>query len=99
MKDQILGKGYELSLVFCGKALSQKLNNSYRGKDYPTNVLSFPISKSAGEIFINLSKLGEFSVVELFIHGLFHLNGMQHGRKMEEAEKALLNESKRRRWY
>jgi probable rRNA maturation factor len=97
--EQALGPEYELSLVFCGNALSHKLNATYRDKDYPTNVLSFPISKKAGEIFINLAKLGEFSVVELFIHGLFHLNGMQHGRKMEAAEKALLHESKRRRWH
>jgi probable rRNA maturation factor len=97
--EKALGTDYELSLVFCGNALSRRLNATYRGKDYPTNVLSFPISKTAGEIFINLSKLGAFSAPELFVHGLFHLKGMEHGRTMEKAEQALLHESSRRRWH
>ena len=96
--EKALGKNYELSLVFCGDALSKRLNATYRDKDKATNVLSFPISKTAGEIFINLSRVAPFSAVELFVHGVFHLKGMQHGRKMEKAEKALLNESSRRRW-
>lgn len=97
--EHILGKRYELSLVFCGDALSKRLNGAYRGKDYPTNVLSFPISEEVGEIFINLSKRGPFSVPELFIHGCFHLKGMEHGRTMETAEKAALHVASRRRWY
>jgi len=90
IKDEILGKKYELSLVFCGNALSRKLNRIYRGKDKPTNVLSFPLSKNSGEIFINLSKIGEFSPAHLFIHGCLHLKGMRHGSKMEKVEKQLL---------
>lgn len=86
MKDAVLGEKYELSLVFCANALSQKLNRSYRGKDYPTNVLAFPVSKQSGEIFINLRKLKGFSIGELFIHGLFHLKGLDHGVTMERAE-------------
>ena len=97
--EHILGKEYDLSLVFCTNALSQELNKTYRDKDYPTNVLSFPVSESSGEIFINLAKLGAFSVVELFIHGCFHLKGMEHGDTMEKAEKAMLHESSHRRWH
>lgn len=82
----MLGKNYDLSLVFCGDTLSRRLNRSLRGKDKPTNVLSFSLSESSGEIFINLSKTKEYSVPELFIHGLLHLKGMAHGRTMEEAE-------------
>lgn len=99
LSEEALGSGYELSLVFCGDALSKRLNSRYRGKDYPTNVLSFPLSKTSGEIFINLNKLGEFSVPQLFVHGLCHLKGMEHGRTMEKAEQALLNVASRRRWY
>jgi probable rRNA maturation factor len=86
----VLGKNYELSLVLCGNILSHKLNLNYRGKDKPTNILSFPLTKSSGEIFINLSKLGVYSILELFIHGLLHLKGMEHGYTMEQAEKSLL---------
>jgi probable rRNA maturation factor len=99
IKDEILGQEYALSLVFCGDALSRRLNKTYRGKDYPTNVLSFPISHTSGEIFINLGRLKGFSVPELFIHGCFHLKGMDHGRTMEKAEQALLHVASRRRWY
>jgi ssRNA-specific RNase YbeY (16S rRNA maturation enzyme) len=90
LKNAAVGKKYELSLVFCGNALSRKLNRTYRDKDKPTNVLSFTISKTSGEIFINLAHLDGFSVENLFVHGLFHLKGMEHGATMERAEQALL---------
>lgn len=86
IKNKVLGKDYELSIVFCANKLSRRLNKTYRKKDYPTNVLSFPISKTSGEIFINLRRLKGFSVGNLFIHGLFHLKGLDHGYTMERAE-------------
>ena len=88
-----MGKSYELSLVFCGDTLSRKLNRAYRGKDKPTNVLSFPLSEKSGEIFINLSRTKPFGAQKLFIHGLLHLNGMEHGARMERAEKKWLAKS------
>ncbi|MFZ2484752.1 MAG: rRNA maturation RNase YbeY [Minisyncoccia bacterium] len=101
LKDSVLGRSYELSLVFVDRAFSRRLNSTYRGKDKPTNVLSFPLSKKSGEIFIDLDTAKkeapkfkmtfEKFVTYLFIHGLLHLNGMEHGGKMEKAEKKLLN--------
>ncbi len=101
LKNAVLSKKYELSLVFADKKLSRKLNRTYRGKDKPTNVLSFPLSKTSGEIFIDLetakleAKKFEMSftnfVKYLYIHGLLHLKGMEHGDTMEKAEKKLLN--------
>jgi probable rRNA maturation factor len=102
LKNAILGKKYSLSLVIIGDALSKKLNNSYRGKNLPTNILSFPLSKNEGEIFLNLKrariesvkfgeKYGNF-VGFLFIHGLLHLNGMTHGSRMERQEQKLKRE-------
>ncbi|MBX4181622.1 rRNA maturation RNase YbeY [Candidatus Parcubacteria bacterium] len=100
MAESVLGKSYDLSLVFCGEAESHKLNYQYRGKDKPTNVLSFPISPNSGEIFIDLKtaekEYKNFGlsfqkfVGYLFIHGLLHLKGMEHGYTMEKAEKTLL---------
>lgn len=96
----VLGERYELSVVFCTTELSQKLNRVYRGKNNPTNVLSFPLTKDTGELFINLplarteaKKIGltfDDWVVKLFIHGLLHLDGMTHGSKMESKEKNFL---------
>ncbi|MBX4199151.1 rRNA maturation RNase YbeY [Candidatus Parcubacteria bacterium] len=89
-KDAVLGNAYELSLVFCGNNLSQELNRTYRGKDKPTNVLAFPLSKTSGEIFINTEHLDGFRVEELLVHALLHLKGMLHGAKMESEEKRFL---------
>lgn len=90
VKDAILGKKYELSLVFCGNALSRKLNRTYRKKDKPTNVLAFPLSKTSGEIFINTEHLDGFSTLELYIHALLHLKGMRHSAKMNSEEQRFL---------
>lgn len=97
MKDAVLGADYELSLVFVGPRKSQALNKEYRGKDKPTDILSFPIAHNEGEIFIDLAttakKAPEFDrtltnfIAFLFIHGLVHLKGFDHGSKMEHEEK------------
>lgn len=52
IKDDILGKKYELSIVLIGKKRAKSLNKKYRKKDKPTDILSFPLSPTAGEIFI-----------------------------------------------
>jgi probable rRNA maturation factor len=96
MKNMAMGEDYSLSLVFIGKEKSQELNSNYRGKDKPTNILSFPLDKKSGETFITLSVVREQTkkferkfdnlVAFLFIHGLMHLKGMDHGVTMEKAE-------------
>ena len=97
MKDAVLGTSYELSLVFANRETSRELNRVHRDKDYATNILSFPLTKHSGEIVINLEKVRkdakEFEKTYedflgfLFIHGLLHLKGMDHGPKMEAQEK------------
>jgi probable rRNA maturation factor len=96
MKNAVLGKKYDLSLVFIGSARSRKMNRKFRGKDKPANILSFPLSEESGEIFIDLSRLEKESrifeetpkqfLTHLFVHGLYHLKGMEHGDAMETAE-------------
>jgi len=98
MKNFILGKKYELSVAFVEKAESKRLNRTYRRKNKPANVLSFPISKNEGEILICLSearkdakKFGqtyENFIPTLLIHGMLHLKGFAHGSKMERKEAA-----------
>jgi probable rRNA maturation factor len=104
-----LPRNYELSIVFVGQARSKKLNSTYRGKNKPTNVLSFPISKTSGEIFIDtttakkeLKKFGmtyKKFITYLLIHGLLHLKGMDHGDRMERAEQKILNGATNNNWY
>jgi len=99
IKNTVLGKDYSLSLVFIGKKKSLELNFSYRGKNNPTNILSFSLNKNTGEIFITpaLAKKEAKSfgrqtsnfIAFLFIHGLLHLKGMEHGSRMERVEAKL----------
>ncbi|MFZ2523081.1 MAG: rRNA maturation RNase YbeY [Minisyncoccia bacterium] len=99
IKDEVLGKKYNLSLVFIGKRRSKKLNFTHRGKDKATNILSFTLDKSSGEIFITpevlrkeMKKFGrkyDNFVAFLFIHGLLHLKGFEHGSRMESEESKL----------
>ena len=99
IKNTVLGPSYDLSFVVVGDSRSRMLNKQYRGKDKPTNVLSFSLSKNEGEIIMNLKKArSEMKVFDekfpnfvgyLFIHGLLHLKGHQHGSTMEEAERKI----------
>ncbi len=89
IKEKVLGKKYELSLVLTGDGLMKKLNKIYRKKNLPASVLSFPLSKIEGEIFINLSQK-KHSPLFLFIHALLHLKGLKHSAKMKEQERKLL---------
>ncbi|MEQ1561212.1 MAG: rRNA maturation RNase YbeY [Nitrospira sp.] len=99
IKDKAMGKNYSLSLVFVGETTSKTLNNSYRGKNKSTNVLSFTLDKNHGEIFITpavvkrqtklFDRKYDNLIAFLFIHGLMHLKGMDHGSTMERAEMQL----------
>lgn len=106
IKNDILGKDYELSIVIIGKAKSKQLNHKYRGKNYPTDVLSFNLSKNVGEIFITpeIAKIKapdfdytfEEYLLFLVIHACSHLKGMQHGSKMRDYELAHYSRYRRR---
>ncbi len=99
MKNAAMGKSYELSLVFIGERRSKKLNTEYRNKHKSGNVLSFPLDKKTGEIFIcpvrarreakSFDRKYENFIAFLFIHGLCHLKGMDHGSTMEKAEEKI----------
>lgn len=100
IKNDILGKRYMLSLSFVGATRAREINIATRNKGYVPNVLSFPLSKEAGEIYIapitahseakkfDLTKDGY--IAYLYIHGLLHLKGYDHGDAMERLEKKYL---------
>jgi len=83
----------EIELVICNNTKIQKLNAAYRSKDYPTDVLSFPLEGdfdtlplgslviSSDMIYQKAKELGHTPQEEsilLFIHGLLHLLGYDH---------------------
>lgn len=100
IKTAILGKDFDLSLVFVGDMLSTRLNVERRGKSYTPNVLTFPLTETSGEMFINLREskrqAKQYGIsytkwtLQLFIHGLLHLEGMEHGATMEVKEQKLV---------
>ncbi|MEK7208708.1 MAG: rRNA maturation RNase YbeY [Patescibacteria group bacterium] len=90
MTTRVLGQDYELSLVFVDSARSRNLNRVWRGKNQPANILSFPLTPTAGEIFIDLEMVGKKNLLFIFIHGLLHLKGLDHGSKMEALESQLV---------
>jgi rRNA maturation RNase YbeY len=101
IKETLLGKSYSLTVIFCTPKESQTRNKTYRDKDYPTNILSFPLTENEGEIYISLStarrdaKKFEMSYDKflhlLIVHGMLHLKGHDHGSTMEELEQKYLN--------
>ena len=101
LSEKILSKKYTLSLVLTDPKTIQKLNVQYRRKDYVPNVLSFPLSKTEGEIYIcpdvAKNEAAEYghSVADhiryLYIHGCLHLKGLPHGKEMGQLEKKYLS--------
>ncbi|MEK7572458.1 MAG: rRNA maturation RNase YbeY [Patescibacteria group bacterium] len=105
-KNDILGKKYSFSLAFIGEKKMREINKTYRNKDKSTNILSFFLSKTEGEMLICPavikretkkparlnSRSGGFNknfrelLGFLVIHGMLHLKGLEHGKKMEKLE-------------
>lgn len=93
----ILGPRYSLTITTIGPAEIKKLNLIYRNKNSATDILSFPLSKTEGEIYLCLSearreakKFGrtyENFLAFLLIHGCVHLKGYDHSATMERIER------------
>ena len=102
----ILGKkDVQIEICLVEDKKIQELNNKFRKKNKPTNVLSFkepknfpnPEKKSLGEIYLApdyIQKEGS-NISDLTIHGILHLLGYTHKGvhdkiKMEKKEKSIL---------
>ena len=88
--------GGEVTIVLGGDALVHRLNRDFRGKDKPTNVLSFPAGSSLapeqplGDVVIALettraearaaAKPLADHLAHLVMHGVLHLLGHDHER-------------------
>lgn len=90
IKDSVLGRKYDLSVAFLSAAQMRKITLRTKKKNKVSNVLSFPLSKTSGEILICKAAAKPYSVEFLFIHGLLHLKGLKHGCIMEREENRLL---------
>ena len=93
--------GNELSILLLDDGAMTVLNNQWRQKNYPTNVLSFPLDEPGpdsmlGDIIISIdtafrqaTKQGiplHRHLTTLLIHGLVHLMGYDHERSSHDAK-------------
>jgi len=96
-----VARGSEFHCLIAGDAELRRLNKTYLGNDYATDVLSFPgEAPYLGDIAISLARARaqarayghstEDELRILMLHGLLHLKGFDHesdGGRMARAEK------------
>ena len=85
----------EITLRVVGAAESEKLNKKYRVKASPTNVLSFPYGGGSGDLVLchpvirreakEQRKPLAAHYAHLVVHGILHLRGHDHLRKIDAA--------------
>ena len=111
MAGELAGDFDSLTVRFTGDRAMRKLNRDFRGKDKPTDVLSFPgeatpEGRHLGDIVISVPTAGrqaeerghalEREVRTLLLHGVLHCLGYDHETDGGEMEK--LERRLRRRW-
>ncbi len=92
-------RGGQITIRFVDSEEGQSLNSDYRGKDYATNVLSFPYETEpvvAGDLVIcpavvereaaEQRKTLEAHYAHLIVHGILHLQGYDHETGDEDAQ-------------
>jgi probable rRNA maturation factor len=92
LRDQV-ARGCEFECLITNDRELQRLNREFRGKDYATDVLSFPAEEIASEPFLGSLAISaqrasaqakeyghsrEQEIEILMLHGLLHLAGMDH---------------------
>jgi probable rRNA maturation factor len=86
----------EVSVALVDPGVIRDLNLNFRGKNEPTDVLSFevdgPYGEMVGEVVI-CPACAEMRVEELIVHGALHLSGMDHGEDFEGSEMARAQEA------
>ena len=73
-----------LSVELVGEERMRELNREHRGRDEPTDVLSFPIDgtgpsagpRELGDVLVCPAKTAD--VLEAIVHGVLHLCGYDH---------------------
>lgn len=92
--------GQQITLRVVGAAEARTLNRAFGKRDYATNVLSFSYGPDQGDLVLCHPVIArqarewrkELSAhyAHLVVHGMLHLRGLRHGRRMERAETMLL---------
>ena len=95
---RVAGRFGDVRVRLAPDAVVQRLNREFRGKDQPTDVLSFPMEEAddLGDLVLGYpfvrqeaARLGRNPIAHaqhLVIHGVLHLAGWDHERGEDEAE-------------
>ena len=95
-------KNWIVSISFVKRGAMKKLNSAYRKKDMPTDVLSFNMNegKLLGDVVVcpSVAKMNarkynvsfNAEIARLVAHGILHLLGYDHGRKMFEMQDKIM---------
>ena len=85
----------DITLRVVGAAEGRRLNRMFRKKDYPTNVLSFPYGGGSGDVVLCHPVIAKEAKAQrktlrahyahLVVHGVLHLRGHDHRRKLDAA--------------
>lgn len=83
-----LPKHFDVSLVVVGDAKMKRWNNQYRGVNAVTDVLSFPYTKTTGEVVLCYPQAKRqaqqkqqpvrLELAWLIVHGILHVLGYDH---------------------
>lgn len=86
---------FHFSVAIVSDRAIRKFNKEYRGKDKPTDVLSFRYTDDAGEIILSAQRIRaqakeyghtiQAEAVFLLVHGILHIMGWDHERSEKEA--------------
>jgi probable rRNA maturation factor len=106
--EKLEKRNWDLSILFCSNKKIQVLNKQFRNRDEPTDVLSFIMGEIEGEhylpgdIVISLEMAEEnalhFGISpgeelhRLLIHGILHLEGMDHDSTGKDEPMLVLQE-------
>jgi len=90
--------GGQITIRFVDDGEGRALNHDYRGKDYATNVLSFPYEREpvvCGDLVVCApvvereavaqGKSAEAHYAHLIVHGMLHLQGFDHESGKKQA--------------
>ncbi len=100
LRNKVRLKSKELTIVFLSAKEIKKINFKFRGKNKPTDVLSFPVRdpECLGELllcpevlFKQSKQFGhsyDFELLTMLIHGILHLLGYDH--ELSKAEEKLM---------
>ena len=79
-----------IDVALVDAAAIRELNRKFRGKNKATDVLSFNYNEGEilGDVIISRAQAkSRGEIKRLVIHGVLHILGYDHGRKMSHAEK------------